>query len=514
MSRHSDQANADFERLVWLVLDERADEADFARLDQLLHGNAELQQQYLSLCDQHFECQRLALSGEEHNIAEKPGVDRVERPHPIARLGRRGYEIISNYLALSLLISGLFMTIILLSMALWIVPEGKPDAPQVADAPITEFVARIIAAEGVTFDETSGGNLRNRDLFADDTIVLESGLVVVEYDSGAIIVLEGPVTYQLAGRNGGELRLGRLVGRAETAASHGFAIDLPGATIVDLGTEFAAEVSEAGDAEVTVLSGLVELTGVAGSRQPVRLAAMEAASVDASGATVIKHNQVQPDALMALANLRGQLKSTDEAAVEAKMGLLFAESFERPTVVGYAENTLPESGWVGSTEGYQATSHGLIHEGDGATFSTPFGEQAYLLGYTNTGLTTSENAIPEVLTPGVTYTVTCHVAVKQGEPSGNYLVELVAFEPGANRAEARAERPGTVLASATGEVSTSDMSKAVEFQFTATRGNRSLWKPLGIRLIKGKSKTAEIYDNVKLTASRGVAVSKSSQANP
>ncbi|MEX1223930.1 MAG: hypothetical protein WEA31_05220, partial [Pirellulales bacterium] len=187
--------------------------------------------------------------------------------------------VIKQPMALGAIVSGLFITIILLSLALWKVPEWRPDAP-VVQQPSTEFVARIASNSQAAFDDSSDGNFKNRDLFDDDTIVLTSGLVVIEYDTGARVVLEGPATYQVQGVNGGDLRVGKLVARADTAASHGFAIEIPGARVVDLGTEFGLEVTADGSSNVAVLSGEIDLTG-AGEQSGVRLAAGQAATVEA-----------------------------------------------------------------------------------------------------------------------------------------------------------------------------------------------------------------------------------------
>ncbi len=194
---------------------------------------------------------------------------------------------VHNTITVSMILSGLFVTTILLSLALWVAPDWRSAAP-LEDGPSIEFVARISKTSTATFDKSSDGNLKNRDLFDDDTIVLDSGLVVIEYETGARVVLEGPATYHVNGRNGGDLRGGKLVARVDTEQSRGFTVLIPGASIVDLGTEFGVVVSPEVGTEVAVLTGEVELVGKAGSNQRLKLTKGEGASVEPAGGEITR----------------------------------------------------------------------------------------------------------------------------------------------------------------------------------------------------------------------------------
>ena len=123
--------------------------------------------------------------------------------------------------------------------------------------------------------------------------------------------------------------------------------------------------------------------------------------------------------------------------------VLLDESFERPDITGYKPNSAPP-GWIGSGVGYGSDRRGLIDQEGGAQFTTPYGQQAFILAYTNSGLTSRQSAVSEALTAGSTYRVSFNVGAKKDQ-TATYLVELVAFEPGHNdaaRREARAGRPG------------------------------------------------------------------------
>jgi hypothetical protein len=109
-----------------------------------------------------------------------------------------------------------------------------------------------------------------------DKIALISGLLEITYDTGARVILQGPVEYEVESAAGGFLSLGKLTARVETAKpqdqrpktliSHPssliphplFSVRTPTATVTDLGTEFGVEVARDGRLEVHVLKGSVQ----------------------------------------------------------------------------------------------------------------------------------------------------------------------------------------------------------------------------------------------------------------
>ena len=117
-----------------------------------------------------------------------------------------------------------------------------------------------------------------------DRFALSSGLLEITYDTGAKVILQGPVTYE-AEANGGYLSIGKLTGRlekgeggrgkVEEAANHKseiinqkspfalppspFVVRTPTATVTDLGTEFGVDVDREGAARVYVFNGAVKI---------------------------------------------------------------------------------------------------------------------------------------------------------------------------------------------------------------------------------------------------------------
>ncbi|MEX0868022.1 MAG: FecR domain-containing protein [Pirellulales bacterium] len=230
-----------------------ADEA--VELETLLRDNRDAERYFLDHC--HLQAQLYQQHATVSAVREslRSVINDLSVGYR-SRVWNSVRRVVVTNLAASLMVAGLTVTIIMLSLAL-IVPDWERSAP-VAGTPSTEFVARIERTSQADFDAASDGNFQNRDLFDDDKIVLNSGLVVIEYDTGARVVLEGPATYQLQGANGGDLRQGRLVAHVPPTAA-GYRVATRLATVTDLGTRFGMEVQASGELEVATFEGEVEV---------------------------------------------------------------------------------------------------------------------------------------------------------------------------------------------------------------------------------------------------------------
>ena len=89
-------------------------------------------------------------------------------------------------------------------------------------------------------------------------LALSSGLVEIQFDSGASVILEGPAEFDLVSADRGFLQRGKLRG-VVPPGSEGFTVGSAELTVVDLGTEFGFQVDETGGAEVHVFDGEVEI---------------------------------------------------------------------------------------------------------------------------------------------------------------------------------------------------------------------------------------------------------------
>jgi len=95
-----------------------------------------------------------------------------------------------------------------------------------------------------------------------DRLDIRSGLVEVNYYSGANLILHGPCVFIPTGPYSGRLEQGRLLGRV---ADGDFTLHTPTAEVIDLGTEFGVTLDPAKNTDVCVFDGEVRVSNVASS---------------------------------------------------------------------------------------------------------------------------------------------------------------------------------------------------------------------------------------------------------
>jgi len=134
-------------------------------------------------------------------------------------------------------------------------------------------------------------------LFPGQRLALGGGLVELAFDSGARLILEGPVAADIVSSAAVRLDRGRLTATVTTVPGQTtgprFTVETPTATVTDIGTSFGVAVSEAGLTDVSVFDGLVDLlprlsdaTDHAVAADPIRLAAGESAALTGPGEVV------------------------------------------------------------------------------------------------------------------------------------------------------------------------------------------------------------------------------------
>ncbi len=193
-------------------------------------------------------------------------------------------------------------------------------------------------------------------------------------------------------------------------------------------------------------------------------------------------------------------------AATASGSILFTEDFESPDVAanagdGYTTGATPSS-WVRASQGFGSTRHGITDKA-GGDFSAPAGnDQAYAFRYTNSGITTGVGVIGDLSLVSA-YVVSFDVVLDGGGTGATntpYTAELVAFSPGDNRTEHRGGRPGSILASASGNAPGDGSFATISFSFApdAFADAADLGKDLGLRFL-GATNSA-IIDNVTVAA--------------
>lgn len=148
------------------------------------------------------------------------------------------------------------------------VPSDSPAVP----------IARILEAIDVEWED-GAENLKVGAETGRNRIAIRSGVLQVEFFSGARVILEGPTELVLQSDREAFCRQGKISVHVPPKAA-GFEISTPFTSVVDLGTEFSLEVTE-DRAEVHVLKGAVEINRLATA--PKKLLQGSAARIRYSG---------------------------------------------------------------------------------------------------------------------------------------------------------------------------------------------------------------------------------------
>jgi hypothetical protein len=193
-----------------------------------------------------------------------------------------------------------------------------------------------------------------------DTFSLRSGLLEITYNTGAKVILQGPVTYKVESSASGYLSIGKLTARVEKGPEvrgqgsetsilhssfinhHLFAVRTPTATVTDLGTEFGVEVQRNGSSEVHILKGVVDLVTLRGGRHLLLRA-------DAVGGSDAKAARVEPDS---------SDQGGDRITMVTPEPQRFLRALPKPPAATRGEMVLVGNRFALSTEGWSASPAG------------------------------------------------------------------------------------------------------------------------------------------------------------
>ncbi len=258
----------DFERLLGQLTDGGLSQSEHQRLGVLIESDRMLRRRYLEYCQMH------ALLRSEHGLLTAWSTSAAQADEDILAFthgwGFQVRRLLYWTAAASLLIIAVGITIL----------GVNRERPPYRGAE-TAVLSKIVAARfdyGVNGEAIPIEGMRlRRGLYK-----LLNGLVEIEYKSGAVLVVRAPATFELV--NDGCVRLedGQLAAHVPEAAT-GFRIESPGATVIDLGTDFAVQAVRDKESEVHVFQGevLVDLHGdKSKTAERLRLVTGEAARVD------------------------------------------------------------------------------------------------------------------------------------------------------------------------------------------------------------------------------------------
>jgi hypothetical protein len=167
-----------------------------------------------------------------------------------------------------------------------VAPETSLQTPTPTLSPKT-IVGHITDMANCVWDGTENDNRghhhsrignRKSSVVLGDRFALCSGLLEITYHTGAKVILQGPVTYEVESKEGGYLAVGKLTARVEQGSRNKaqgyksepsiihhplsaglFFVRTPTAIVTDLGTEFGVEVDKTGGVVSHVFRGSIRM---------------------------------------------------------------------------------------------------------------------------------------------------------------------------------------------------------------------------------------------------------------
>ncbi len=251
------------------------------QLQELVIGSPELRYRYIlymhihALAENGWCLPACEIDPEKTKIAELPVEYSVSNdpfthsPSPLLAFPfttlHRTISFFSQELPFSLLIAA-----VLTSLGLWfasmidvsnpekIARDSSASPSKATIDPTLEIVGKITGMVDCKWADPQTETFQGANVLFGRKYALASGLMEITYKTGAKVILQGPVTYEVEAKNGGFLPVGRLTGKVVAETAKGFVIRTPSATITDLGTEFGVAVAEQGDVRVHVFAGVVD----------------------------------------------------------------------------------------------------------------------------------------------------------------------------------------------------------------------------------------------------------------
>ncbi|NLT72158.1 MAG: hypothetical protein GXX91_15895 [Verrucomicrobiaceae bacterium] len=126
------------------------------------------------------------------------------------------------------------------------------------------FAARIERSDNLHWAEGTAARIRDDGWLSAGLLEVESGTLLITFNSGATALVEGPAQISIESNNRMFLQSGRLTADVPPAAT-GFTVNTPRLNAVDLGTRFGVTVEENGDSELHVMEGEVKASRTSGN---------------------------------------------------------------------------------------------------------------------------------------------------------------------------------------------------------------------------------------------------------
>jgi hypothetical protein len=271
----------------------------FPLLDALIEGNITVDghTQLEALLDENAEARRLYSQYLELDLEIRQLQVSDAQPSAVEELVRQTTQQSTGLGAKSVLLGAMLATAVCVLIAFFSYPlwrasdsSSDPIANRSAIDPASEVtdreemkpaVAKIMRLLDVQWSD-GHNQFSLGDSLGREWLHVSSGIVQLEFSSGAALTLEGPAQLRIDSETECFVQKGKVVVLGPPDLPE-FTITSPGSRVVDIGTEFAVVVSESGQTDVHVLDGEVEVSLFDDHQRlvgPQRLVESEAATLN------------------------------------------------------------------------------------------------------------------------------------------------------------------------------------------------------------------------------------------
>ena len=258
----------ELEELLSKLFDGIANNEDTKRIEELLSGDPEACEFYIDyseLCAQmEFELSaKTPLDIDEQSISAQ-----ISKSTALFYEGQTTKQILTPSWRPMPLLAVAAVIILFIGTLSLIINKRLLMGPQSVEAKSSSQLIENVTHEGVAvlMESVSASFVDNgfqpsstNGILYPGEILLESGIVAIEFYSGARVILEGPAIFELTSENSAILREGRIRALVPPQAC-GFSVSTRQIEVVDLGTEFGMNIEEDGHlTEVHCFNGLVDV---------------------------------------------------------------------------------------------------------------------------------------------------------------------------------------------------------------------------------------------------------------
>lgn len=266
---HESSLYAELSYLILLFVEGKIPKEQFERLDTLLQTSPQARELYFEIMNVHlglesldvaielnekgfpccFDSAALEALAEYEKVApvmavptsdnsEKPPVQKIEYQKPVRRISK------SSIFSITVAAAAILFVILFV---------------HVVPVPTSVDVVTLIDSIGAKWADSGTPVSQGARFFADGTpLILREGLVTLEFDTHARVVIESPAEFRILTDDQMRLRYGRLYAAVPREAI-GFTVNTQTAKIIDLGTEFGVQTDINGDTYLHVIQGKTTL---------------------------------------------------------------------------------------------------------------------------------------------------------------------------------------------------------------------------------------------------------------